>query len=312
MMDENKINLGIDIGGTKINIGLLDEKGRIISKTKIATNPSLKCKETIRQVCNRVESFLKENNLKLDYIHFIGVGVPGTVDGKTGFVDYCPNLNWIDEPVGSYFQKYFGRSVKLVQDSRAAALAEMLFGAGKTYENFVLITIGTGIGGGIVINRKLFNGGMNTAGEIGHMPIEKCGRKCVCGVNGCLEQYAAGSAFIKRTIEYFPEKFNGKEKKTEILFEMAYLGDKEALYVIDECLDDLAFGLAIVVDILSTEAIIVSGGLCEHRSLIIEPLQEKILHYGYFGWTKKKKLIVLKAELGSEAPMVGASALYLG
>lgn len=309
-MKTEKYNLGIDIGGTKINIGLIDENGKIYAKTKMQTDHALHAMDTVNILSGEIKRFINSNGLELNDISFIGAGVPGTVDIKTGFVDYCPNLHWIDEPVGDFFEKYLGREVKVIQDARAAALSEKLFGAGQGFENMILITIGTGIGGGIIVNNKLFHGGMNTAGEVGHMPIDKKGRQCVCGIDGCLEQYASGSAFIKRAIERYPAKFKGQ--KTETLFEMAYQNDKDALLVIEECLDDLAFGLAVVVDILSPEAIIVSGGLCEHESLVVKPLRDKVPQYGYFSWTKKNQLKILKAKLGSDAPMIGASALYRG
>lgn len=311
-MQKEKLNLGVDIGGTKINMGVVDENGKIIAQEKIPMIESHDIRDIIKKVSNQIMRFIDINDLLMKDINFIGIGLPGTVNIENGFVDYCPNLHWIDEPAGDYFQQYLGRDVKIIQDARAAALAEKLFGAGKEFSNILLITIGTGIGGGIIINDMLFHGGMNTAGEVGHMPISKNGRQCVCGVKGCLEQYASGSAFLKRALESFPDKFKDKEKNTETLFEMAYNGDKAALSLISDCVDDLAYGLAIVADILSPQAIIVSGGLCEHESLVVTPLRKKVPQYGYFSWTKKNMLNIVKAQLGSDAPMIGASALYRG
>jgi len=309
-MQTEKLNLGVDIGGTKINMGIVREDGAILYKKKIATVNEEDRREGIRKTSAAILAFLKENGLSLDDISFIGAGVPGTVDTRTGFVDYCPNLNWIDQPIGDYFFEFLHREVKIIQDSRAAAFAELLYGAGRGFSDIICLTLGTGIGCGIIIGGRIFNGGMNTAGEVGHMPIQKHGRPCVCGAKGCLEQYASGTAVIYRAMELFPEKFEGREKKSETVFEMAYAGDKEAGDLIAACMDDLAFGIANVIDVLSSEAVIISGGMCEHESLVIEPLKKKVPEYGYFSWTKLDRLKILKAELGSDAPMIGAAVLY--
>jgi glucokinase len=309
-MRKQKYNLGVDIGGTKINMGVVSENGAVLYKKKIATLNMEDRREGIRRISGEIRAFLKENGLDLADIAFIGAGVPGTVDTKTGFVDYCPNLNWIDQPIGDYFLESLDREVKLIQDSRAAAFAEYLYGAGRGFSDIICLTLGTGIGCGIIIGGRIFHGGMNTAGEVGHMPIAKHGRKCVCGAEGCLEQYSSGTALITRALERFPEKFEGREKRSETVFEMAYAGDADALGLIGDFVDDLAFGIANVVDVLSSQAVVISGGLCEHESLVIEPLKKKVPEYGYFGWKKQDRLKILKAELTSDAPMIGAAMLY--
>ncbi|MDF2927012.1 MAG: hypothetical protein K0R57_5926 [Paenibacillaceae bacterium] len=240
----------------------------------------------------------------------MGAGVPGTASTATGIIDYCPNLDWSDEPAGSYFAEFLGREVKLIQDSRAAAAAEMLYGAGREFSDILCVTIGTGIGSGIISQRKLLNGGMNTAGELGHMSIAKGGRPCVCGSCGCLEQYVSGTAIIQRALERFPAKIEGQPENSETVFSLAYSGDRQALELLDACMDDLAFGISNTVAILSPQAVIISGGLCEHDSLVIAPLAKKIPKYGYKSWVKKAALKILKAELGSDAPMIGAASLY--
>lgn len=307
----DKYSVGIDIGGTKVNIGIVKENGEVIDKVKIPASRTKEYEKFIADICSALEELLVKNQLDMEDIFFIGAGVPGTVDSKTGYVTYCPNLFWYDVPVGELFQKQLGREVKIMQDSRNAALAETLLGAGKEFQNTMCISIGTGVGCGIIIDRKIFNGGMNTAGELGHTPIVKDGRECVCGNKGCLERYVSGTGIAERAVERFPEKFKREEdKKSEYVFELAYAGDEEILAFIDECVDYLAFGIANAVCLMSPEAIIISGGLCVHEELIIKPLRDKIMSRGYYSWTSQNNLKVCKAELGSDAAMIGAALLY--
>ena len=309
---KKELNIGIDIGGTKVNIGIVDSDGIIIRNTIISTDAKKDPELFIKDIVEKLKELLVEEGLKLEDINFIGAGVPGTAEVSIGNVSYCPNLFWYDIPAGEYFEKYLGREVKIAQDSKNAALAELLFGAGRGYTDIVCVTIGTGIGGGIIINSKLFNGANNTAGEIGHTPIVKDGRKCVCGNNGCLEQYVSGTAILARALEKFPHKFEGRLKKSESVFDLAYEGDQEVIHFIEECVDYLAYGISNVVSLISPQAIIISGGLCVHEDIFIKPLEEKIYKRGYYSWTHLNALRVHNALLGSNAPMIGAAMLYKG
>lgn len=309
----DKYNLGIDIGGTKVNIGIVMDDGRVVDKIKVPASRTIAYGRFVEEICEASEELLEHNHLALEEIHFIGIGVPGTVDVRTGFVSYCPNLYWYDVPIGDMFKQRLGREVKVMQDSRNAALAETLLGAGRNFRNTMCVSVGTGVGCGIIIDGKIFNGGMNTAGELGHTPIVKDGRLCVCGNRGCLERYVSGTGIRDRAIDLFPEKFIREEDKcSEYVFELAYAGDKEILAFIDECVDYLAFGIANAVCLLAPEAIIISGGLCVHEDLVIKPLREKIMKRGYYAWTKQDTLQVCKAELGSDSAMIGAALMYKG
>ncbi len=305
-----KINLGIDIGGTKANIGLVTEDGVIIDSLRIPVQCNLSPEQTIIDICTNTKNLIKSTGLDLDVISFIGVGVPGTADIMTGNVEYCPNLHWEDVPAGAIFKKYLGRDVLVSQDSHLAAWAEFLFGAGRNYKSIVCITLGTGIGGGIILDGKIFHGGMNTAGEIGHTIFEKNGRECNCGRKGCLERYSSGTGIVDRALETFPEKFKNLPQKAETVFQLAYNGDKEMLGLIASVVEDLAIGIANVVSIISPEAVIISGGLCDHDQLIIEPLGELVNKYGFHSWARKHILKIEKAQLGKDAPMIGAALLF--
>jgi glucokinase len=304
------ISVGIDIGATKANIGLVTSAGKIIASVRIPVQRNMSAEGFIEKLCQNVAQLIEAHRLKKDDIAFYGVGVPGTADTKTGLVEYCPNLGWEDVPAGALFKKYLGAEVLIAQDSRLAAWAEYLLGAGRNYRSFICVVVGTGIGGGIIIDGKIFHGALNTAGEIGHSVFQKDGRLCNCGNHGCLERYASGTGMIERALEDYPEKFIDRPHQTETLFELAYAGDENLLDLIRRMVEDLAIGIANAVSILSPQAVIMSGGLCIHEELIIKPLGELVNQYGYYAWVRKKQLKIEKALLGPEAPMIGAALLY--
>jgi glucokinase len=304
------IHVGIDIGATKANIGLVTAAGKIIDSARIPVQPASSAEAFIEKLCGAVEQLIEANGLKKDDIRFFGAGVPGTADYKTGVVEYCPNLGWEDLQVGAMFKKYLAAEVVIAQDSRLAAWAEYLLGAGQKYSSIICVTLGTGIGGGIILDGKIFHGALNTAGEIGHSVFAKDGRPCNCGNHGCLERYSSGTGIIERALEAYPEKFVDRPHKAETVFDLAYAGDADMLELIRCVVEDLAVGIANAVSLLSPEAVIISGGLCAHEDLIVKPLGELVHRYGYYPWVRKKQLKIEKAQMGPDAPMIGAALLY--
>ncbi len=308
-MRNGTCSIGIDIGGTKVNIGIVDSGGEIVAKRKFPTGKNMHARDCIRNISAEVKLLLEENGFVLEEIGFLGAGVPGTVNAETGHVAYCPNLAWKDVPAGSYFREMLGHDVRIVQDCRAAGFAELLYGAGRGFSDLLCVTLGTGIGGGVIINRKIFHGSMNTAGEIGHIIIVKDGRLCSCGNHGCLERYSSGSGIMEQALERFPGKLTDGNRNTEYVFDLAKNGDAEARELIRESVEYLAIGIANFVDIFSPQAVIISGGMCEHRDLIIDPLKLLVPKFGYASWVERNTLRIEKAMLGSDAPMIGAASL---
>ncbi len=308
-MDET-ISVGIDIGATKVNLGLVTPSGQIIDSARIPVQRQASAEHFIETLCQDVVRLVAGNHLTPKDISFYGVGVPGTADHDTGLVEYCPNLGWEDIPAGTIFKHYLDAEVMVAQDSRLAAWAEYLLGAGRNYQSFICVAIGTGIGSGIIIDGKIFHGALNTAGEIGHSVFQKGGRLCNCGNHGCLERYSSGTGMIERALEAYPEKFVDRPHQAETLFELAYAGDEDLLRLIQCVVEDLAIGIANAVSLLSPEAVIISGGLCTHEKLIIQPLRDLVKQYGYYAWTRKKQLKIEQARLGPAAPMIGAALLY--
>ncbi|MGB8452158.1 MAG: type I phosphomannose isomerase catalytic subunit [Anaerocolumna sp.] len=301
-----KCLIGIDIGGTKTNIGIVQEDGSVLAQRKLPSDTGDGISAFVDVIYKEISSLLIENNMKLEEIADIGIGIPGTVDSKNGIIEYSPNLFGTDVAIGSVFEEKLRRKVTLIQDSWAAAWGEKLFGAGKFFENFCCVTLGTGIGCGVIAEGKIFRGTMNSAGEIGHTPIIMGGRKCSCGNYGCLECYSSGTGILKQAMELFPEKLQGDER-AEKVFELADNGDKDATELIDDAVDKLAYGLAIMVNTFAIDTFLISGGLYVHKNRIIDPLPSLIEKYGYDSWTRKKRIKVIQAELGSDAPMIGAA-----
>ncbi len=301
--------LGIDIGGTKVNMGIIGEDGAIVDCESIASREAGGAQKLVAEICRRVETCLARNALTMEDIHHVGVGIPGTADYREGIVRYSSNLFGENVPLADYFQEHWARRVTVVQDSWAAAWAEYLFGQQKKWDSMLCLTLGTGIGCGVILNGHVYGGPMNTAGEIGHTMVVPDGRACSCGRRGCLETYASGTGILEQAMELFPDHFAGRPQKSETVFEMAYEGDDAAMGLIQDSVDKLARGLAMMMNILSVRIITISGGMCTHEKLMIDPLPAKIRGYGYPAWANHYEPVVMRAKLGSYAPMVGAAFL---
>lgn len=310
-------NIGIDIGGTKVFMGIVDEKGNTKSTLRIPTlfdgkESAEGAEKLIARISDGVRQLVSEANMSLDDINFIGAGFPGTVDTENGIITRCANLGMTNIDGGTLFKKHLGREVLLGHDSHTGALGELHFGAGRGMNNIVCITIGTGIGCGMIINKKIYQGRGYASGELGHVCIDPAGFLCGCGHRGCLERYTSGTGIFARAKQDIPaEKLEGRPQKTESVFDLAYEGDKDALSLIDRCLDDLSMGLAFIVSVLAPDGLFISGGLCVHDELVTKPLIEKTWNRCY-PLAKDLGVVIAKAERGGEAPMLGASVLYLG
>lgn len=306
-----KYFVGIDIGGTKTNIGIVQEDGSVLAQRKLPSDTRDGINAFVDEIEKEISILLLKNKIKFEEITDIGIGIPGTVDTENGIVEFSSNLFGTNVELGSVFEKILGRKVTLIQDSWAAAWGEKLFGAGKHFENFCCVTLGTGIGCGVIADGKIFRGTMNSAGEIGHTPIIMGGRKCSCGNYGCLECYSSGTGILKQAMELFPEKLKGDER-AERVFELADKGDTDAAALINDAVDKLAYGLAIMVNLFAIDTFLISGGLCVHKERIIDPLPVLIEKCGYDSWSRKKRIKVIQAELGSNAPMIGAAFVNWG
>lgn len=290
--------IGVDIGGTKINVGIISGDGKLLSNKKILISDITDIASSVSDAVAELEN---EIGIKADDISSCGIGIPGTVseDGKK--VIKSPNIEILHENIADEIADKIGVSTGLVQDSRAAAWGEYLFGAGENKESVVCITLGTGVGCGIVLNGKILNGSLGSAGEIGHIPAVTNGRKCGCGKNGCIEKYAAGGGLDITAMEIL-----GKGKTAKDLFDAAKAGDERCKKALTDAVTMLGNAIVSIINLLSPDCILFSGGLSEQRELYIEPLIEYILSHCYSAGSFPE---IKTASLGEYSPLYGAAFL---
>lgn len=292
---------GIDIGGTKINVGLLDSDNRIAFKKTVKIGNNKDCKSVMRCAADMLNDIFRENKLTAGDISACGIGVPGTVDKAGKIAVKVPNLGWANAPVVAEFERLTGFSATLIQDSRAAAYCESIAGSGRGKSTVVCVTLGTGIGTGVVIDGKIFEGSLGGAGEVGHLPAVENGRPCGCGKRGCLEKYAAGGGLDITAREMYGEGAN-----SSTLFEKAENGDAQAKAAIANAVQMLGHAMVLIVNLLSPDCLIFSGGLSQREKRVMTPLMEYINAHCY---ALERIPEMIMAEWGEDAPMAGA-ALY--
>ncbi|MEI8204473.1 MAG: ROK family protein [Bacteroidota bacterium] len=313
-MTNSKLNLGVDVGGTFVKLGIIDENGKIVARHKIKTQTESGSETVIQSIIEAVELLLKDSGVSVSEINAIGMGFPGTTDLEAGVVLHAPNIFWKNVDVVSPIKKHFQLPVYIGQDSRAAAWAEYLIGVGKGFNYISSITLGTGIGCGLVLNGKIYHGGLNTAGEFGHQIIEADGIRCNCGGIGCLESYIGGPAVLKAGLEIENiEMLTGKPKE-EIavmdIFDLAKKGNAQALEITNSYVKRLGIGMVNLINLTSLELISISGGISNAPDeLLFNPLTKFVKERAYSLAAGKVK--VIKSTLGDDAPLIGAAMLYL-
>ena len=230
--------IGVDVGGTGIKSGVVTEVGKILKSCAIATKKDSHYTELIKDMADLIFKTIKEANVSLDDIKSIGIGFPSSVDDKNGVVIYTANINLNNAPVTEELQKYINKPVYIGNDANCAALGEYFALNDESVQNFVAVTLGTGVGGGIIINKKLYTGSNGSAGELGHIRLMMNGEKCSCGRDGCWECYASATALIresKRAAENNPDSLlakniekNGGRSNGKLVFDTAKEGDETA------------------------------------------------------------------------------------
>lgn len=312
-----KFKIGVDIGGTNVKIALVDAKGIIGYSNSVPTRAEMGYQYTIDNIISTIRSSLKESNTSIENILGIGFGGPGQIDSNQGIVRIFPNIpGWINVPLAEIIQKEFNVPVKVDNDVRVATLGEFHFGAGKGCQNLVCITVGTGIGSGLIVNGQLVRGASLAAGEIGHMILQDFnGPMCGCGSTGCLEAFASGPSIVKMANEYivggksakFVELAGGKPITSHIVCEAALQGDQVAKRIFEIQGHYIGIALASVVNLLNPEKIIVGGGVAQAGELLLQPIRETIDKRALS--VSAKAVQVVPAELGESAGVVGASLL---
>lgn len=309
---------GIDLGGTNIKAGIIDDNQKILVQASVPTKVERDYTEIIRDMAGLVGKLTDELSISVEELAGVGIGSPGLVDAENGIVKYSNNFDWNDVPLIEEMQKYFQCDIKVSNDANCAALGEVKAGAAKDCENAILLTLGTGVGGGIVINGKIFEGSHAGGAELGHTVMAAGGEKCTCGRRGCVEAYVSASALIRdakraakgnvdslmnRLCKGDLNNMNGK-----IPFDAAWKGDKSALEVVENYQRYLSEAIANFVNIFRPDVVLISGGICNQGEKLIKPIEE---HLGElcFGGSKGFVPAVRCAELGNNAGIIGAANL---
>ncbi len=312
-----KCYIGIDLGGTFIKGGVIDDAGNILINDKVPTETEKGEKQVTANISALCKSLLAKAGLKIDEVVGIGMGVPGMIDSTNGEVVYSNNLHWEHYFIAEAVEKSTGLPVKIANDANVAALGETKFGCGKEYDNTILITLGTGVGGGIVIDGKLFEGYRSAGAELGHAVIVAGGEQCTCGRKGCLETYASATALIrdtKRAMQANPDskmwEIGALESVTgKTAFD--YMNtDSSAKAVVDNYIEKLGVGLTNLANEFRPQAILLGGGVCAQGDTLIKPLQAFLDKEIYAG-KKGPQVKILTATLGNDAGLLGAAALWL-
>lgn len=311
--------IGIDVGGTNVKIALVDKSGKIIYSNSVPTYAKMGYEYTVNNIKQAIKDLMKETNTTAKDIDGIGFDFPGQVDYKTGVVKLAPNIpGWVNVPIAQMIEEEFHIPTRIDNDVRCAALGEMKFGAGQGCENFVCITVGTGIGSGLVVNGQLVRGASNAAGEIGHIKLQmKDGLICGCGDTGCLEAYASGPSIVAMAQDYIKggksTKFRemaaaeGGEITPYMVAKAAEAGDPVAKRIFAIVGEYIGIGLTSVINLLNPEKVIIGGGVAEAGDLLLDPIRKTI---------KERAMVVagsavgiVPAQLGNSAGVIGASML---
>ncbi|MCL2226690.1 MAG: ROK family glucokinase [Oscillospiraceae bacterium] len=311
------MNIGIDLGGTNIAAALVDSSGEILKRTSIRTNVSGGAKTVVNGLVSVCDLLLRNTTEQLS---MIGIGVPGTVNAETGEVVFTPNLPLSRIHLANELAKKFGCAVKLGNDANCAALGEALVGGAKGAKDVVFITLGTGVGGGVIIGGKLITGVSGAACELGHTVIIAGGRKCGCGRQGCWETYASAEGIVRTAVEIiggykesllwercdgFAERLDGKA-----VFEVYRSGDEAAQIIVKKYVEHLGAGITNVVNALEPELICIGGGLSNAWDCLSEPLNKIVNAEKFYRFSPDApQTKIVKAKLGNDAGIIGAASL---
>lgn len=316
MVIVKKYKIGVDVGGTNVKIALVDKKGNIVYSNTVPTMAEMGYEYTISNIKQAIYDLMKETKNSKEVIEGIGFGFPGQVDCDKGIVRLAPNIpGWVDVPIASIIEEEFGIVAKIDNDVRCAALGELNFGAGRGCQNLICITVGTGIGSGLVINGKLVRGANNAAGEIGHIKLQMQGGPiCGCGDTGCMEAFASGPAIVAMAEKYI---LGGKSTKYRelanpditpyIVAEAAKQGDTVAKRIYETIGEYIGIGMASVVNLLNPEKIVIGGGVADAGALLLEPIKRTLKERAMP--IQAESVEVVSAELGNTAGVIGASLL---
>ncbi|MGA2775550.1 MAG: ROK family protein [Candidatus Omnitrophota bacterium] len=298
-----KFIIGIDLGGTNLKIALLGKNCKIISKTILNTKKFAGKEGLISAIISAVERLISDKNLKKNQILGLGLGVPGPTDHQKGIVHFLPNIpGWREVRLKKILEKRLKIPVFVDNDAKLMALAEYKSGNAHKYKNVLCLTLGTGVGGGIIIGSKLYRGEDNTAGEIGHLLVNEKGPRCNCGKTACLEAYIGNRRIINNARKIFK-----KEISLEELSILAAKGNKTASGIWSSAAAHLGTALSGLVTVLNLDAVVIGGGLAGVGKILFDVVKDTIHRRAMS--VQAHRVRILKAKLGNDAGIIGAAIL---
>ena len=311
-----KYYAGIDLGGTNTKIGLVDEDGNIIFTTIVKTDSMEGFEKTIQRLSKILLQQVKSFDLNFDDVQSVGVGVPGPVLNSR-VVKFWANFPWKNGvDLALEFEKNLGKPVKVDNDVNVITLGEMWKGAAQGYKNVLGLAVGTGIGGGIIVDGKLVSGENGAGGEVGHIKVERDGKLCGCGQKGCWEAYASATGLIREAQSRLAvnktnglyEQVIGRDLEAKDIFDVAKEGDAFALDLVDYEADYIALGIGNLLNVLDPEIVVVGGGVSLAGDILFDKVKERLKKYAFPSTTENLKIVA--ASLGNDAGILGAA--YLG
>ncbi|MBO5929538.1 MAG: ROK family glucokinase [Clostridia bacterium] len=310
-------SIGVDLGGTNIVAGVVDDNYRILATAKCKTNAPRSAELILEDMATLSREAVKKAGLSMDKIAFIGIGSPGTCNTETGVVEYTNNLDFNNVPICRIMHEKLGLPVYIENDANAAALGEAMAGAAKGADSCVCVTLGTGVGGGIILDGKIYEGFNFAGAEIGHTVIIKDGEPCTCGRNGCWEAYASATALVRQTKEAMKRypaskmwQIAGSLDSVNGLtaFDAMRAGDEAGQLVVDKYMEYIACGVTNMINIFQPEVLCIGGGVSEEGETLLAPIR-KIVEAERYSKYSNKQTKVCAATLGNDAGVIGAACL---
>lgn len=313
--------VGVDLGGTSVKFGVVNENLEIIKKHSIPTLATRDFEVIVKDIALGTIDVLKQAGLTLDDVDYIGMGVPSSVNPHNNRIIYANNLDWVDVDIISEFNKTIDKKVYIANDADCAAYGEVLAGAAQNTDNAIMLTLGTGVGGGMIIDGKIYLGGNGYGCEFGHAVLIMGGEQCTCGRKGCVEAYASVTALIRDSIRAIEKNkdslmasmVDGDLSKIEgrTSFDAAKQGDKAAIEVVNQYIEYLAESIASIINQLRPKTVILGGGVSNQKDKLLQPLITR-LHDLVYGVENIGLPEVVIAKLGNDAGIIGAAMLGKG
>lgn len=310
--------IGVDLGGTNIVAGVVNDEHRIVGKGWVQTRRNRSGDEVIEDIKESIRLSVKQARIDWSEVSSIGIGTPGTVNRKTGVIEYANNLDFNNVPIKQIMEDEFKLPVYIENDANCAALGEAIAGAGNGVDDFIAITLGTGVGSGIVVNGKIVHGCNDAAGEFGHMVIKFGGERCTCGRRGCWEAYCSATALIRQTQDKMSRNLDtvmwdmvgGDVRKVtgQTAFDAMREGDAAAREIINNYTYYLAVGIVNVINIFQPKILCIGGGIGNEGEALLSPVRYYV-NNEHYSLRAQNQTIICAAVLGNDAGVIGAALL---